>query len=89
MATSFIRSVEGRIAEAESRAFVLTSQRNRIVNSPEWESAILDSTLCADHAAYDRIAAQLDALDKRIDKADHDRATWLALLNNTTTRKAA
>ncbi len=81
MASSLRQAARGRVTEAESRAYELTVRRNRIVNSEEWTRA------CAGQffgpcEAYDRLSKQITELDAMIDRAEADRATWLALVNS-------
>jgi len=80
MADSFVQSCRNKIMDAESRIYLITVQRNRIVASEEWTRA------CAAMAfglrkEYDALTAKLDEYDQQIDKAEHDRAVWYSLIN--------
>ena len=80
MAATFVQSCRNKIADAESRIYMLTVQRNRIVASEEWTQAC-SAFVFGQKENYNALAAKLDSLDVKIDKAEHDRAVWYALLN--------
>jgi len=81
MAATMYASVQGRIIDADNRIFLATTQRNRLVNSDEFQNALRYCSTGGGWDQYEACCAKLDAYDLVIAKAEQDKAVWNALVN--------